>query len=56
MQITNFFKTLNKKIKDYDKVAQNPFLNNRQLILIWIEDCNLNPTDNFGILYQDDND
>lgn len=38
MKVATFFKTLNKKIKQYDDIAKNPFTISRPIILIWIED------------------
>lgn len=41
MNIPIFFKFLNKKIEQYDKIASNPFTIPRQITLIWIEDCEI---------------
>ena len=42
MKAYTFFKTLNKKIEQYNKIAQNPFTEPRPIILIWIEEsCDL---------------
>ena len=38
MKINNFFKTLNKKINEYDKMAHNPFAENGRLVVVWIEE------------------
>ena len=56
MQISNFFKILNKKIADYDNIAQNPFLNNKSLVLVWIEDCEHNYLDEFNMSSQEGNE
>ena len=38
MKVASFFKILNKKIEQYDKIASNPFLKPQPIILIWVED------------------
>lgn len=38
MKIATFFKTLNKKIEHYDKMASNPFLKPQPIVLIWVDD------------------
>ena len=38
MKVSSFFKILNKKIEKYDKMATNPFLNTRQVVIIWVEE------------------
>ena len=38
MKISTFFKILNKKIEQYDKVTSNPFEMPQPIILIWVED------------------
>ena len=38
MNISSFFKTLNYKIEQYNKVAQNPFINRQNTIYIWVEE------------------
>ena len=38
MKISSFFKILKRKINKYDKITSNPFLNNKQVIIIWVED------------------
>ena len=42
MNISTFFKILNRKIEKYDKMAVNPFTEAQPIILIWIEDVNTN--------------
>lgn len=42
MEIINFFKTLNKKINKFDKLAPktNPFAMPTQITLVWVdEEC-----------------
>ena len=38
MNIPTFFKILNKKIEQYDKVAVNPFVQPQPIVLIWVEE------------------
>lgn len=38
MKVASFFKILNKKIEQYDKIVSNPFLKPQPIILIWVED------------------
>ena len=38
MNISKFFKILNRKIEKYDKMATNPFVNPQPIILVWVED------------------
>jgi len=38
MKLASFFKILNRKINQYDKIATNPFTNPQKVIVIWIED------------------
>ena len=38
MEISNFFKILNKKIEKYDKIATNPFTIPQPIILVWVEE------------------
>ena len=45
MKVTTFFKILNKKIEQYNKMASNPFIEPQKIILIWVEDENLNDKD-----------
>lgn len=42
MKVSTFFKILNKKIEQYDKMATNPFTNPCPIILIWVEDIKTN--------------
>lgn len=42
MNIPIFFKNLNKKIEQYDKVAVNPFLQSQPVVLIWVEETEEN--------------
>ncbi len=37
MKIPTFFRFLNKKIKEYDKLAANPFTNPQPITIIWVE-------------------
>lgn len=37
MQISNFFKILNRKIEKYDKLTSNPFTIPQPITLIWVE-------------------
>lgn len=37
MKFAKFFKILNKKIEQYDKIASNPFLKPQPIVLIWVE-------------------
>lgn len=39
MNISSFFKILNRKIEKYDKMAKNPFLEPLPVIVVWVEDC-----------------
>ena len=39
MKVSSFFKILNRKINKYDKLASNPFLNPRNVIIVWVEDA-----------------
>ena len=42
MKATTFFKILNRKIEKYDKIASNPFITPKPIILIWVEeDCDV---------------
>ena len=38
MKVSSFFKILNKKIEQYDKMTTNPFSMPQPIVLIWIED------------------
>ena len=38
MKVTTFFKILNRKIEQYDKMATNPFTQPQQIIIVWVED------------------
>ena len=38
MNIPTFFRFLNRKIEKYDKLASNPFLSPKPVIIIWIEE------------------
>lgn len=38
MKISSFFKILNKKIEQYDKIASNPFTIPQPIVLVWVED------------------
>ena len=38
MKATTFFKILNRKIEKYDKIASNPFITPKPIILIWVEE------------------
>ena len=38
MNISSFFKILNHKIEQYDKMATNPFINEKSVIFVWVED------------------
>ena len=43
MNLSNFFKTLNKKINKYNELTQNsyytnPFAVNKRITIFWIED------------------
>ncbi len=40
MNINSFFKVLNKKINNYDKIAINPFIDKNKMVIVWIEECN----------------
>ena len=37
MKVATFFKTLNKKIEMYDKLASNPFTKPQPIVIIWVE-------------------
>lgn len=38
MEISKFFKILNRKIEKYDKLTSNPFTIPQPITLIWVED------------------
>lgn len=38
MNISTFFKILNRKIERYDKIATNPFTDPQPIILVWVEE------------------
>ncbi|MBQ7125577.1 hypothetical protein IJO12_00660 [bacterium] len=38
MKISSFFKILKRKIDKYDRITSNPFLENRHVIIIWVEE------------------
>ena len=38
MKISSFFKILNKKIEQYDKIASNPFTKPQPIVLVWVEE------------------
>lgn len=38
MNIPTFFRFLNKKIEQYDKMATNPFIEPCPFIIIWVEE------------------
>ncbi|MCQ2754285.1 MAG: hypothetical protein MJ231_04460 [bacterium] len=40
MQISTFFKILNRKIEKYDKLTSNPFEVPQSITLVWVEDDN----------------
>ena len=40
MKISTFFKILNKKIEQYEKLTTNPFEIPQPIVLIWVEDSN----------------
>ena len=44
MKVATFFKTLNKKIEKYDKLATNPFIIPQEITLIWVEEENKDDT------------
>ncbi|MCQ2739358.1 MAG: hypothetical protein MJ237_03935 [bacterium] len=46
MKLTTFFNTLNNKIREYDKIAVNPFLKQQNMIIIWIENPEHQECDN----------
>lgn len=37
MKIPTFFRFLKRKIKEYDKLATNPFTNPQSITIIWVE-------------------
>lgn len=39
MRINSFFKTLNRKINKYDKMATNPFTDASKMVIVWVEDA-----------------
>lgn len=51
MKISSFFKILKRKINKYDKIASNPFLNNKHVIIIWVEENENAP----NIIFESDN-
>lgn len=38
MNIPTFFRFLNKKIEQYDRLALNPFIQSQPIVLIWVEE------------------
>ena len=43
MKVYSFFKLLNKKIKEYDKMTSNPFdVTTKRVTVIWVEGVNDN--------------
>ena len=38
MKVSTFFKILNRKIENYEKMTTNPFSIPQPIILIWVED------------------
>ena len=38
MRVNTFFKILNRKIEQYEKIVSNPFEKPQPIILIWVED------------------
>ena len=42
MKVSTFFKILNRKIEQYDKMAFNPFTIPQPIVLIWTEDTDVN--------------
>ena len=45
MNISSFFKILNRKIEKYDKLASNPFETPHPMIIIWIEEAEFDDYD-----------
>ena len=45
MKLNSFFKILNRKINKYDKIAHNPFTDMNRVIVVWVEDCEINPSE-----------
>ena len=44
MKVSTFFKILNRKIEQYEKITTNPFTKPQPIILIWVEDVDENKT------------
>ena len=38
MQVTTFFKLLNRKIEQYNKIAKNPFMQPQSIVIVWVEE------------------
>ena len=38
MKVSTFFKILNKKIEQYNRLATNPFTQPQPIILIWVDE------------------
>ena len=47
MKVSTFFKILNRKIEQYDKLASNPFEQPQPIVLIWIEDIENEKNEDF---------
>lgn len=41
MKLNSFFKTLNRKINMYDRIATNPFTDSKRMIIVWVEESDL---------------
>jgi len=41
MKVSSFFKILNRKINKYDKLASNPFLNPKDVVIIWVDESDV---------------
>lgn len=45
MQVSSFFKILNRKIEKYDRLTQNPFTIPQSITIVWVEDVEDNSSE-----------
>lgn len=56
MNVNSFFKILNRKINNYDKLAVNPFIDKHKMVIVWVEESDSEDFNSYNIRFPDKKD